>query len=155
MSLFKKYYANLSTQTFLFAAAITISLSAHFSRESYKSPEDMEVWQEHADAVAEEGSNNSERMCRGVIQPCGVRQYGIYWGFGYFQVSGTDVGPVRWRLASGLLKFQEGAPSMEPARGASKKRVGGTPSVINVLSGSGAGGVTLWGVDLDFAGRNL
>ena len=44
---------------------------------------------------------------------------------------------------------------MEPARGAYKKRVGGTPSVINVLSGSGAGGVTLWGVDLDFAGRNL
>ena len=111
--------------------------------------------QEHADVVAEEGRHNFEPICRGVLQPCGVRQDGIHRGCGDFQVSGTDVGPVRRRLASGLPEFCEGAPSLEMARGTYKNRAGGTPSVSNVLSGSGAGGVTLWEVDLGFAGSNL
>ena len=112
MSLFKTYYANLSTQPLLFTASITIYLSANFSGASYQPPEEMEVQQEHADVVAEEGRHNFEPICRGVLQPCGVRQDGIHRGCGDFQVSGTDVGPVRRRLASGLPEFCEGAPSL-------------------------------------------
>ena len=50
---------------------------------------------------------------------------------------------------------REDAPSMEPARETAKERGGGTTSVRNVLSSSGAGGVTLWGGDLGFVGRNF
>ena len=44
---------------------------------------------------------------------------------------------------------------MEPARGTSIERGGGPASVRNVLLGSGAGGVTIWGGDLSFVGGNI
>ena len=54
-----------------------------------------------------------------------------------------------------MPEFCEGAPSLEIARVTYKKRAGGTPSVSNVLSGSGADGVTLWEVDMRFSGIDL
>ena len=39
---------------------------------------------------------------------------------GDFQIYGTDVGPVRQRLAGGPPKFWEGTLSLDPARETSK-----------------------------------
>ena len=44
---------------------------------------------------------------------------------------------------------------MEPARETTKERGVGTTSVINVLLVIGAGGITIWGGDLDFVGNNV
>ena len=58
-------------------------------------------------------------------------------------------------LDSGIMEFQEGATSMDLARETAKERGGGPASVRNVLLGSGASGVTLWGGDLSFVGGNV
>ena len=44
---------------------------------------------------------------------------------------------------------------MDPARETAKEIRGEPASVSNVLSGSGAGGITLWGGELRFFGSNL
>ena len=44
---------------------------------------------------------------------------------------------------------------MEPARETTKERGGRPASVRNVLSGSGEGGVIIWGGDLGFVDKNV
>ena len=44
---------------------------------------------------------------------------------------------------------------MDMARETAKEIEGGPTSVRNVLSGSGAGGITFWGVDLFFFGSDV
>ena len=58
-------------------------------------------------------------------------------------------------MASGPPKCQEGAPSLELASETSKERRGGPANVSNVLSGSVAGGIIIWGGDLGFVDRDV
>ena len=79
----------------------------------------------------------------------------MHRGCGDLQISGTDAGLIRQQLAGSPPECLEGAPSLEPARETAKERGGRTASVRNVLSGSGAGGITFWGGDLDFVSANV
>ena len=72
----------------------------------------------------------------------------MHWCWGDFQIPRTDVGLARRCLVGGMNDFQEGAPSMEPARDTAKYR-GGEPVIVrNVLSGSGVVGINIWGGEL-------
>ena len=60
--------------------------------------------------------------------------------------------PVGRQLAGGPPEYQEGMPILRPVSKATTGGGGGSVSVRNILSGSGAGGVTLWGRDLGIVG---
>ena len=78
-----------------------------------QAPEYTTVRPEHSDVVAEEVRRYCELMCGGVFKPHGGWRGGVYRGGGDFQITGKDVGPVRWRMASGLSERWEFTPIME------------------------------------------
>ena len=67
----------------------------------------------------------------------------------------NDVGPVRRRLAGGLLEFQEGAPSIDSAGETATEGEGVSTSVRHVLLGSGTFSLTFGGRDLGFVGGDV
>ena len=99
---------------------------AHASRENDQAPQDATVQQEHSDAVKEEGHRNSKPMRGGVLRPHEGRNGRMHRGRGDLQVPGTEVGPVRQRLAGGPSECWEGVPSLELARETATERGGGT-----------------------------
>ena len=76
-------------------------------------------------------------------------------GGGDLQIPGTNVGPVKQQLDKSPQEFWERALSMYPSRETAKERGGGPASISNIPSGSGAGGITLWGGDLGFVGGDV
>ena len=129
--------------------------NAHAGGKDDQAPEEAAVRQKHLEVVAEEGSCDCEPMCGGILQPMGVRRGGICQGGGDIKIPGKDVGPVRRQRAGCLPHCWEGAPSVEPDRETAKERGGGPASVINVISGSVPGVITIWGGDLGFVGGNV
>ena len=67
---------------------------------------------------------------------------------GYIQVYVEAARPARRQMAGGPPEYQDGAPGMELVRKSTVEGGGGSFSVRNILSGSGAGGVTLRGREL-------
>ena len=105
--------------------------------------------------MAEEGRRVRELMHGGVFKLHGGRQGIVHRGGGDFQIPGTDVGLVRWRLAGGPPEFREGTPIIELYGGTAKEGGGGTASVRNVLSGGCPGSITFWGEDLGLVGGDV
>ena len=60
-----------------------------------------------------------------------------------------------WIDLLNTLESWEVAHSMDSDRETAKQREGRPASISNVLSGSGAGGITIWGRDLGFVGGNV